>query len=147
MKYFKLFFRKNISNSNLEGSEWVQIQMPNNIGVFSCTCAPTGQLCVVNYSGEILMRTGICRDTPHGSGWINIEHTSIMSGIRQIGLGSKSLWALENQGNVLYRAGISKDRPVGTKWVQIPANMSNISVSACDQVKFIKIFFKARFIY
>ena len=89
------------------------------------------------------MRTGICRETPYGTGWLNIENTSIMSGIRQIGLGSNSLWALENQGNVLYRAGISKDRPEGTKWVQIPANMSNISVSACDQVKFIQIYFKA----
>lgn len=123
-----------MSSSNLEGSGWSTVDLPNRKGVYSATCSPTGSLLVVDHFGETYMRLGISRENPAGSGWLHIEQGAIGCGIRQIGLGLNSIWALSNEGNVYFRSGVNVNKPQGTKWIHIPANMSNISVSFTEQV-------------
>jgi hypothetical protein len=113
-KCFKLFFRKDINQSNLEGSSWMKIPLPNETGFFTCSSSPNGDLCAVNYYGELYLRTGISSLVPHGTTWISIELSTLHGGIRQISLGNKSMWSLDNQGNLFYRNGMSTDRFEGT---------------------------------
>ena len=118
----------------MEGDKWDQIYLPRRTGSFSCSCSSLGDLWLITYEGDILVRIGVNRDQPSGNGWIEIGSTGIGSIFRQLSIGKKSIWALDNQGHVFYRAGISENNTEATKWVHIPANMSNISVSSSDHV-------------
>jgi hypothetical protein len=129
----------------------MQITLPKQTQILSCSCSSTGNLWTVSYDGEIYMRTGITRTCPWGTNWIlidspmsgaslalnkklNRQMSENSHGTRQIAVGKSTVWALDNKGTVFYRAGVSDDRPQGSKWVKIPATMSYISISSSNQV-------------
>ena len=131
---FKLFFRKDVCFKNLEGTEWIQIELPSTNGIVSCTNSGKNSLWIIDCFGDVFMRTGICRGNPCGKQWLSVTNDAIKCGFKQIGLGENTVWALDNEGNVFYRVGISENKPDGTNWTHIPGLMSNISVSFTDQV-------------
>ena len=132
----KLYFRKNVSHSNLEGDSWLYVNLPQTFEAFNCSCSPNGSLWVIDDQGEALMRTGISREVPHGTDWLKIAPPTDFVGIKEISAGLNSVWSIDNAGTIFYRSGVTKRKPQGEKWVFIPKFMSNISCSQTDQVTF-----------
>ncbi len=52
MLYLQLYFRKDVSLSCLEGTEWLKINLPDKVVVFSCGCSSNGNLWVITFSGK-----------------------------------------------------------------------------------------------
>ena len=50
----ELYFRKGVCHTNVEGTEWMRIRLPEKVGgVLKCSCNPTGNLVLVTYEGII----------------------------------------------------------------------------------------------
>jgi hypothetical protein len=142
--FFKLYFRKNVSFSNLEGKnqtniyvckykllklsvlgqEWCKISLPDNKLVISCSCSCKGDLWCVTYEGDVLVRTHISRENPMGLDWIILDQSSKeTNNMKMISIGKDSVWALDNLGRVFYRVGISlPGLPQGLKIVTLPSS-------------------------
>ncbi len=135
----KLYFRENISNKNLEGTNWIRVHSP--VGLVSCSCSNIGGLMAITIDGDLMLRLNTSRDNPKGTSWVIIEQPSKESNLRQISLGPMSFWGLDNQGSLYFRAGVNDERPQGKKWVDIPANLTSITVSCTNQVRKHNLYF------
>jgi hypothetical protein len=77
----ELYFRKNISHANIEGTTWLNIFLPkDNMGIATrCSCSCTGKLVVATNQGDFLVRLGITHEQPWGHEWLVVKKV-----IRQI---------------------------------------------------------------
>ncbi len=60
----QLWFRTGIRQQNPEGTHWEPIQVPRE--VVQVSAGPKDLLWVVLWDGQLLARTGICKDCPKG---------------------------------------------------------------------------------
>ncbi len=66
----KVYFRENVSHSNVQGTSWKEIERPNNLNVISCSCNKDGNILLTVFNGSFLFRTGISRNVPYGTDWL-----------------------------------------------------------------------------
>ena len=133
---FKLYFRRNVSHSNLEGTDWENIKLPKEMRVFSCSCSANGDLWVSTDQGNALLRRGVSRASPTGTDWLIVEQPREHSGIKEISIGDESVWVIDYEGSVYFRAGLA-EKPEGVKWVDVSTSVSTVaslSLSHNDQV-------------
>ena len=132
----ELFFRKGINHSDVEGTEWKKMKLPDSVrGVLKCSCSPIGHLVLVTHEGKCLIRLGANREAPWGNEWIIVDQPDAFS-IREISIGDTQIWSLDEQELVYYRAGITETAPLGSKWVRISKEFkaTSLTVSSSNQV-------------
>lgn len=88
-----------------------------------------------------MARTGIRSDNLIGDKWVEISPPGENLRITQVSVGTNAVWVVTNDSHVWFRrgvkgdiCGISEDAAVGNGWVEMVGNISQVSVSANDQV-------------
>lgn len=136
---FKLFFRKNVSYENPEGTDWIEVKLPNDYKALSITCSQDGGLWIVTYEGNVIKRVGSNFNQPWGLDWIIINSEDLFSFI-QIVCNENTILALNSMGSVYLRIGMDEKCKQGLEWVKVLNGLSNISISLSNQVN-IHIFY------
>ena len=126
----RLFFRKNVSFSNPEGTDWLHVDLPGEHKALSVSCTSQGQLWTVTCEGGVLLRDGVDEERPFGQDW-----TEVKSEIKFIKISSSAnlVYALDASGCVYFRTDTYKVRG-GIEWKKTLKGLSAISVSRSNQV-------------
>ena len=117
-KYFKIYYRSGITETNKGGVNWIEVD-----GLLKHISSGESGVWGVNSQDEIFYRDGISINCPQGTKWIKIDGR-----LKQISSGEYGIYGVNSNDQIWFRSGISKSNPGGNKWISIDGLLKHISV-------------------
>lgn len=140
----RVMFRENVTDNNPEGTSWSHIETPED-DIIQVSVSSVGLVWILSWQGYPYVRLGITGDCLKGVSWIKVSLPDNNIKLLQISLGVNALWAVTRDHKVWFRKGIrgllTRDNEVyaiGSGWVEMVNELSHVSVSCKDQVKYQK---------
>lgn len=137
----RVMFRTGVTTKSPEGARWNPIQVPIGSEVNQINVGPTGLVWATLLDGRAIVRTGVTRDCLAGDSWVEVRGPGDNLRISQLAVGMCAVWAVTQDKQVWFRkgvkgegAGISEELAAGCGWVEMVGRMTEISVTANDQV-------------
>ena len=98
----KIFYRKNVSYSNPEGTEWIEVDLIDYKRASAITCTESGSLWVITHDGSILLRSEVSAGQETGLRWIELTRPNGVHFV-SVAASSSHVFALDNRGFVFFR--------------------------------------------
>lgn len=124
----RIFFRENVSFENPEGTNWYEIELPDNLTALSISCSQNGSLWIVTCEDKVLIRTGIDSNVPYGDNWTIINPYPDATFI-QVTANLNLVYALDMHSNVFL---LNVDE--NYEWIKVLKDLSDISLSISDKL-------------
>ena len=116
-KYFKIYYRSGITETNKAGVNWIQVD-----GLLKYISSGKSGVWGVNSEDQIFYRDGISNNCPQGTKWVKID-----GGLKQISSGEFGIYGVNCNDQIWFRSGISELNPGGNKWISIDGGLKHIS--------------------
>ncbi|CAG0914640.1 unnamed protein product [Notodromas monacha] len=137
----RVMFRKNVLETNPEGSSWIHVPSPTNLEACQISVGPTGLTWAVCWDeGRAIVRTGINRNCRMGKSWEIVEPPEGGVKLECVSVGFDCVWAVDRQKQVWFRRGINglqagerNEAAVGTGWLEMVGNLAMVSIGANNQ--------------
>uniref|UniRef100_A0A6Q2XQ74 Tectonin beta-propeller repeat-containing protein 1 n=1 Tax=Esox lucius TaxID=8010 RepID=A0A6Q2XQ74_ESOLU len=129
----QVWFRSGILPEVPEGQCWEQVEAPKEVAQISA--GPGDLLWAILWDGQLLVRKGICLDSPTGSSWVLVDPPPVKGGgAIHVAVGVSVVWVVTKDYKVWFRRGVNSHNPCGSGWISIGGEMMMVDVGLNDQV-------------